>query len=158
MMRRFTSSPNPRGPRRHVHRRHVVGVDAQPVAHAVVAREVGARLGRGEQVVRRQPEPQLGHRELDDARTGRLERGGRTLDGRDDVGGGAVDELAHEPDAPAVDAVVERARRRDGAGSSSDVESIGSCPAITSRHAAASATVRASGPIWSSELAKAISP
>ncbi len=51
-----------------------------------------------------------------------------------------------------------REASRLGAGRSSDVESIGSCPAITSSPSAASATVVAKGPIWSSELAKAMSP
>ncbi len=34
----------------------------------------------------------------------------------------------------------------------------GSCPAKTSKSSAASSTVVANGPIWSSELAKATSP
>ncbi len=43
-------------------------------------------------------------------------------------------------------------------GSGIEVLSRGSWPATTSYSAAASATVRAIGPIWSSELAKATSP
>ena len=39
-----------------------------------------------------------------------------------------------------------------------DVESIGSGPLITSSRSAASATSFANGPIWSSELANAMSP
>ena len=39
-----------------------------------------------------------------------------------------------------------------------DVASFGSCPAITSNSVAASATVRAKGPIWSSDEAKATRP
>ena len=45
-----------------------------------------------------------------------------------------------------------------GVGRLSDVESAGSWPPITSKSRAASATVVAIGPIWSSELAKATSP
>ena len=49
------------------------------------------------------------------------------------------------------------ARTGDGAWGI-DVESSGSWPASTSYSSAASATLRARGPIWSSELANAISP
>ena len=45
-----------------------------------------------------------------------------------------------------------------GAGRLSEVESHGSWPPITSNRSAASATVVAMGPIWSSELAKATRP
>src|SRR6185369_12409697 len=45
-----------------------------------------------------------------------------------------------------------------GTGASMDVESIGSCPAMTSCRRAASSTVRAHGPPWSSELEKATMP
>ncbi len=45
-----------------------------------------------------------------------------------------------------------------GVGRWSDVESSGSWPPITSKSRAASATVRAKGPIWSSDEAKATSP
>ena len=50
------------------------------------------------------------------------------------------------PDAQARDALVERARAGSGAGRSSEVESIGSWPATTSRPSAASATVVGEGP------------
>ena len=46
----------------------------------------------------------------------------------------------------------------EGEGSGSDVESSGSWPAIASRSTAESITVLENGPIWSSELANAISP
>ena len=45
-----------------------------------------------------------------------------------------------------------------GTGASIEVESIGSCPAIASCSSAASSTVRANGPAWSSEEEKATSP
>ena len=45
-----------------------------------------------------------------------------------------------------------------GTGASMDVESIGSWPAITSCSSAASSTVRAHGPPWSSEEEKATRP
>ena len=54
MMRRFTSAPNPASRVRVVHlaeRSPRVRRRAQAVAHAVVAREVRARFGRGDQVV-----------------------------------------------------------------------------------------------------------
>ena len=47
---------------------------------------------------------------------------------------------------------------KSGAGSALQVESSGSGPAIPCSSNAASSTVRVKGPIWSSELAKAISP
>ena len=43
-------------------------------------------------------------------------------------------------------------------GDAIDVESIGSCPAMTSSSSAASLTDVANGPIWSSELANATRP
>jgi hypothetical protein len=45
-----------------------------------------------------------------------------------------------------------------GTGRSSEVESFGSNPLITSSMMAQSRTVRAIGPAWSSELAKATMP
>ena len=45
-----------------------------------------------------------------------------------------------------------------GAGSGYEVASRGSWPAITPSSSAASAQLRANGPIWSSELANATSP
>src|SRR3954464_3042246 len=45
-----------------------------------------------------------------------------------------------------------------GTGPSIDVESSGWCPAITECSSAASSTVRAQGPAWSSEEASATSP
>ena len=50
------------------------------------------------------------------------------------------------------------APRRSAAGLGIDVASRGSWPAIASSRSAASATVVANGPIWSSEDAKATSP
>jgi hypothetical protein len=48
--------------------------------------------------------------------------------------------------------------RYAGTGAKAEVESISSCPAITSSKLAASLTVLANGPMWSRELAKATSP
>ncbi len=50
------------------------------------------------------------------------------------------------------------AARKSGSARSDDVESLGSCPAIAESMIAASSTVRASGPGWSSEEAKATTP
>ena len=54
MMRRFTSGPKPASRVRAFIVGDVVAVDAQAVAHAVVAGEVRRRLGRRDEVVRRQ--------------------------------------------------------------------------------------------------------
>ena len=55
MMRRLTSAPKPSWRVRGVHREQVVVGAAQPVAHAVEAREVRRGLGRREHVVGAQP-------------------------------------------------------------------------------------------------------
>ena len=78
-MRRFTSAPKPERARRLVHRRHVVRVNAQSVAHAVVAREVARRFGGRDQVVRTEPEATLGNRQLDDRRAGFAKASPRAL-------------------------------------------------------------------------------
>ena len=60
--------------RARVHRGDVVAVDAQAVAHAVVASEVRRRLGRRDQVVRRQPVARAGHAHPLDGRARLLQR------------------------------------------------------------------------------------
>jgi hypothetical protein len=57
------------------------------------------------------------------------------------------------PDAPA-----RAASTTDGTGASIEVESSGSYPPITSCSSAASSTVRAQGPPWSSDDAQATRP
>ena len=42
MIRRFTSSPNPAVRVALIHRGHVIGVNAQPVAHAIVTSEIAS--------------------------------------------------------------------------------------------------------------------
>ena len=51
MMRRLTSAPKPAARVLVYIAEQVVGLDAQAVAHAVEAREVGRRLGGGDHVV-----------------------------------------------------------------------------------------------------------
>ena len=75
-----------------------------------------------------------GHRHLLDLGAGRLERLGGRLGagghvGRDALG---VEELLDHADPQAVDAVDRGGRSPTATGSGIDVESAGSCPAITS--------------------------
>ena len=56
------------------------------------------------------------------------------------------------------DAPARAASTTDGTGASIEVESSGSYPPITSCSSAASSTVRAHGPPWSSDDAQATSP
>ena len=143
---------------RGVHGGHVLAVDPQPVADAVVAGQVGGRLRRRDEVVGRQAVGELGHRRSPPPSPRR--RPGR-----------------RPPPAPAPPRRARSRRRgrgtarratpsappcteaRVGSGADgSDVLSRGSCPARTSKRSAASSTVVANGPIWSSELAKATRP
>ena len=103
-----------RRPRGHVHRVGVRCVDPQAVPHAVVARQVARRLGRRDQVVRRQPVGERRHLDVDDLGAGVGEGVERGLDaaparrGRLPSGRSVM-----RPTAQPFDAVV-RGRRRDG--------------------------------------------
>ena len=93
------------GAGRAVHGGDVVAVDPQAVAHAVVAGQVARRLGRGDEVVRRQAVDRRGHGGLVDLGARRLQGvGGRVHAGRD-VGVDAVHQLAHHADPQPVDAL-----------------------------------------------------
>ena len=107
MMRRFTSGPKPSAAGPRVHRLRVGAVDPQPVAHAVVARQVRGRLGGGDDVVGGQPEQKLGDRDLVDLGTGCRQR---LAGGEDDLTGlrGARQEVLDDPHPQARHAVVER--------------------------------------------------
>ncbi len=114
MMRRLTSAPKPGGPGGGVHRRGVGRVDSQAVAHPVVAGEVGGGLPRRDEVVGREPEGDLGHRDLLDPRAGRGERVGRLAHPGRDIGIGRVEELGEHADPESVDPVLDaREDRRD---------------------------------------------
>ena len=137
MMRRFTSAPNPAVRVAVFIAADVVAVDPQPVAHAVVAGEVRRRLGRRDQVVRRQAVGELGHRDLLDLGPGLGQGVGRLVHPGRHVGRAALDEVAAQPDAHTLHAACT------GAGSArapkaSEVLSSGSCPARTSNSSAAS--------------------
>ncbi len=159
MMRRLTSAPKPGGAGGDHHLGGGGGVDPQAVAHAVEAGQVARRLGRGDQVVGREAVGDGRDRHLLHRGAG----GGQGVGGLADPGGDVgVDALAHQlgdhADPEAVDAVVEVVGRSPGAAWGIEVESAGSWPAMTSSSEAASATVAANGPIWSSDEAKATSP
>ena len=154
----FTSAPKPAARVARVHRLDVVAVDAEPVPDAVVAREVGRGLSRRDQVVGRKPVAHLGHRDLFDLRTHPASASAAAADSGSDLGIRTFDQLFHHPDADTFDSAVAHRPQSAGDGLSSDVESRGSCPAITSNTSAASATEVVIGPIWSRELANATSP
>ena len=106
MMRRFTSAPKPRGAGGPHHLRRRGRVDPQPVAHAVEAGQVRRRLGRGDQVVGRQPVDGGRHRDLVELGAGRLEGVGRLPHPGGHVGRRrhvALEHLPHEPDPQALD-------------------------------------------------------
>ena len=160
-MRRFTSAPKPGVARRRVHRRDVVAVDAQAVAHAVVAREVRRRLGRRDQVVGGEPVRRRRHR--DRARPWRpaassAAAAASTAAAHLGLDALVVGQLLDDADAQPGDAVVERReQRRRGLGDRRRVARV-VARRSTSSSSAASATVAANGPIWSSDDANAIEP
>ena len=159
MMRRLTSGPKPSPRVRSYMSSRSTGVGAAvAVAHAVEARQVRARLGRRDDVVGRQrvlgvrqADLDAGAAQLLDARHGlvearahaRLDAGGQVLRGHADaqavepLGVGQRDRLG-QLDAGGV--VAGRGRR---------------CAAAAAR---SRTRERVSGPIWSSELAKATRP
>ena len=74
-MRRLTSAPNPVPPGRQVVGEDIAVADRVPEADAVVAGQVRRRLGRRDDVVRREAVVRVRQVDLDDLRAGRLERG-----------------------------------------------------------------------------------
>ena len=113
-MRRFTSRPKPGVARARVHVGDVGAVDAQPVAHAVVAREVRRRLGRRDEVVRGEPVHRRRHRDPLGLRARVGQRARRRLDrglhvGLDALG---VGELLDDADPQALDAALELVEQR----------------------------------------------
>ncbi len=114
MIRRFTSSPNPAVRVRGVHGGRVLAVDAQAVADAVVAGQIGGCLGRGDQVVGGEAEGELGHRDLLDLGAGISQCVGRLLHTCRDIGRAAVDQVPAQPDPHALSAGVQRRPHRLG--------------------------------------------
>ena len=112
-MRRLTSAPKPcrrasRGssPAR---RRHA---SREPVADAVVAGQVGRRLGRGDDVVGREAVVGVRQVDVDDLRAGGLERCDRLADARLDAGLHALDEVLPRQTRAARRAASSPLRRR----------------------------------------------
>ena len=93
--------------------------------------------------------------EADAACLGATRRRRRRCHRRTATGCGGREYCSAPKGAPAGEA---RRTWPSGTGASSEVESHGSWPAMTFSTAAASSTVRANGPIWSSDEAKAIRP
>ncbi len=141
--------------------RSAVARRAQAVAHAVVAGEVARGLGGGDEVVGRDGVRQVGKRDLDHAprpparaRASASRKRGHRL---------RLDALAEErpghADAQAVGAAAERARRSRGRARPAlrGVERVAAGRGPVQR-GPRPRRVRASGPTWSSEDAKATRP
>ena len=138
MMRRFTSAPKPASRVARVHLGDVGAVDAQAVAHAVVAGEVRRRLGRRDQVVRREPVRRRRHRHAVDLRARLLERARPRLDRGPHLGLDAVvlGELLDDADAQARRRRASTPASSAARGCAIDVESHGSWPGDRRRAAA----------------------
>ena len=167
MIRRFTSGPKPASRVSDMTSSSGVGAvvaHAQAVAHGVEAGEVRRALARRDQVVRGQRVLEVRAADLDDLGARARARCRRPASNGGEHAGlvALAAELAHDADAHAAQVAARRLRgppRRPAAtGRGIDVESHGSCPAITSCSSAASSTVRPNGPAWSSEDENAISP
>ncbi len=130
-MRRFTSGPKPAVAGRRVHRRGVGAVDPQAVAHAVVAREVARRLGRGDEVVGGEPVGDGGIETTSIVAPASLSASAAAS--RRASTSGAMPSRSsatmpmRRPSTPSF-----RRRRGRGRARGIDVESIGSWPAMTS--------------------------
>ena len=142
-----------------VHRDEVVGLDAQSVAHAVEAREVGGRLGRGEHVVGAEALRRRRERDLLDARAELARHASaspRRTRGRP---------ARCPPPRPAPSARRDAGRRaarhsaaRPAAGGRQRWSRSDRVPTMWRSSSAASVTSRVNGPAWSSDDAKAIIP
>ena len=158
--------PEAAAARGEVVREHVAVAHGVPVADAVVAGEVGAGLGRGDDVVRREAVVGVGQADVDDLGAGRLEGGDGLPDPRLDARLHAGHEvLARQAEADAAQGRRRPRRRTPGGASSSggtgrgaEVASRSSRPATAWSRSAASRASRPNGPTWSRELAKATIP
>ena len=131
-MRRFTSGPKPARARAAVHPCDVRAVDAQPVTHAVVAREVRRRLGRGDEVVGGQAEHERGDGDLLDDRPRCGEHLRRARAPRRRRRGSASTRKSEMTPTRRPATPSSRWPRPARTRPSSDVESAGSWPAMTS--------------------------
>ncbi len=137
MMRRFTSAPNPAPRVRLVHLDEAVARRARSaVADAVVAREVRARLGGGDQVVDGDRVPAVRQLDVDERRAALGERRQRLLERRRARSGStpSPSSVARHADAHALQRVDRRLRVKSGTGARDDVASRGSWPAMTDEH------------------------
>ena len=165
MIRRFTSGPKPAPARRQVVAEHVALAEPRPEPDAVVAGEVCRRLGRCDDVVRREAVVRVRQADLLDGRAGALEGGHGLLDPRLESGSmpatkysfGSPRRLPLSP-AAASSSPAGRWSSSSGTGTGADVESRSSRPATAWSSVAASRTSRANGPIWSRMLANATIP
>ena len=141
--------------------------EARPEADPVVAGQVGRRLGRRDDVVRREPVFGVRQADLLDGRAGGLERGHRLADARLDAGLHARDEVlaragpSRLPRSAAGRLVVRGRQVR--AGRPGPAAATTSSRAGRDRRPRGAAPPRrglsrANGPIWSSELANATIP
>ena len=160
MIRRLTSAPKPCGAGLLVHLDQVVGVDAQPVADAVVAGQVRGGLGRGDHVVGGDPVRRVRQLGLGDLAAELLDQRQRPLE---DLAHAGLDPLRlaassfGHAEAQALEVLAARAARcRPRSRPRSSRRGRG--PRSAASSSAASVTSRVSGPHWSSEEAKAIIP
>ena len=168
MMRRLTSSPKPASRVARMTSSALGSLDAlgqhpQAVAHRVEAGEVGGRLARQDQVVRRERvhEVRAGH--LDDLGAGLDEQLDGLVEALLDAGLVALaaelgDDADPQPGQVAGGAGARRLDDRRAPAGRCWWSRAGRGPPMTSCSSAASSTVRVTGPAWSRELASATSP
>ena len=89
------------------------GIDPESVAHTVEPAQVRRRLGRGDQVVRREAKCRRRHRDLDNGGASLFERSGRLVGASDHVGRKTLDttlasgQLTEDADPHAFDPAIE---------------------------------------------------
>ena len=138
---------------------HFLFVGAIAVVHAVVAGQVARGFAGGDDVIGGHGIFGVRQRNLLDLGPQRLIDAHRLAHGRFDFGVEPRAKMFADQAQPQTgQRLADRLACTAGTGRSTDVESSGSWPAITSSSSAASSAVRANGPIWSRLLAKATSP
>ena len=170
MIRRLTSAPKPSARLAIIIRtsggrssspgyfgREVLGAVA--VDRAVVAGQVARALGRRDDVIGRHAVLRVRQRDLLDRRAGLLVDPDRLLDRGGDLGVEPLaEELADDADPQRFGRRVERRRDSRGPARRRSSSRAGRGRRSRSSSRAVSARSWANGPIWSSELAKAIRP